>query len=247
MVLIVIARHGQGINGNGTFATVRRIALMARISTSTAWTALKAMRQKGWLSWNPGNVKGNIANTYTLHLEAIPKIKDLWRSPIQTVAVADTATIATIDTPVAITDTDCSDQAPQTVSVAGTQANTSNKQKQNTNTKRAPKGSAPPFALPDWVPKEEWDHFDEMRKGMRNVPWTDHAKTLIVQELARLREAGDSPADVLNRSVAAGYRGVFALNGNQNSRKKPAQRISEIDHKAGVVLDASTKNVGRLR
>jgi hypothetical protein len=96
------------------------------------------------------------------------------------------------------------------------------------------------------MPVEEWNEFDAMRTEMQRVPWTDRAKKAIVRELGKLREAGDSPAEVLNRSVANGYRGVFSLNGNQSSRKKPAQKISEIDHKASLGFE-SEQSVGRLR
>ena len=115
--------------------------------------------------------------------------------------------------------------------------------------KRAPENDAP-FVLPDWMPVEEWSDFDAMRTEMqrqrKRVPWTHRAKKAIVRELGKLREAGDPPADVLNRSVAGGYRGVFSLNGNQSSRKKPAQNISEINHAASFGLEPG-QSVGRVR
>jgi hypothetical protein len=85
-----------------------------------------------------------------------------------------------------------------------------------------------------------------MQRQRKRVPWTHRAKKAIVRELGKLREAGDPPADVLNRSVAGGYRGVFSLNGNQSSRKKPAQNISEINHAASFGLEPG-QSVGRVR
>ena len=69
-----------------------------------------------------------------------------------------------------------------------------------------------------------------MRKKKHN-PMTDHARELAVRELARFRDAGDSPADVLDQSVLRGWAGVFPLNRDQ-TRKKPSQKISEIDYQA---------------
>lgn len=83
LVLLVIARHGRGKDGSGGFPSVRRIARIAGISTSTLHSVLGEMRKKKWLSWNPGSVKENKANEYTLDLSEIPLLPDLWRPPIQ--------------------------------------------------------------------------------------------------------------------------------------------------------------------
>lgn len=105
LVLLVIARHGRGKDGSGGFPSVRRIARIAGISTSTLHSVLGEMRKKKWLSWNPGSVKENKANEYTLHLSEIPLLPDLWR-------------------PVATTDTALSRFGTKPVSVAGHQAST---------------------------------------------------------------------------------------------------------------------------
>ena len=84
IVLMVIARHGQGTDGSGGRPSLRRIAKIAGVSCSTLHYVLISLRTKGWLSWNPGNASENKANTYTLHFDAIPMLPDLWRSSSQT-------------------------------------------------------------------------------------------------------------------------------------------------------------------
>jgi hypothetical protein len=74
MVLMAIASHGKGTDGNESRPSVRRVAKMAGISTSTVHYALDSLRAKGWLSWDSGNFGKKTANIYTIHLDAISRI-----------------------------------------------------------------------------------------------------------------------------------------------------------------------------
>ncbi len=71
-----------------------------------------------------------------------------------------------------------------------------------------------PDALPEWLPIEPWNAFVEMRKKIRGAPWTPRAEKLTLNELDRLRQAGHSPAAVLDQSVQRGYRSVFEVKGD---------------------------------
>lgn len=84
-----------------------------------------------------------------------------------------------------------------------------NRTKQPSNT------SALRFVLPEWVPKEEWDGFLEMRKK-KDAPDTQRAMKLLVTELTKLRDAGHDPATVLDRSTTRGWTGLFDLNKPHN-------------------------------
>lgn len=66
------------------------------------------------------------------------------------------------------------------------------------------------FVAPEWVPKEEWRAFVEMRRKIR-APMTNHAAKLAVDELESLRAAGDDPGAVLSQSVLNSWRGLFAV------------------------------------
>ncbi len=72
--------------------------------------------------------------------------------------------------------------------------------------------------LPDWLNKETWDAFLEMRKGKKATP-TPHAIVLLINELEKFKLAGDDPNEVLNRSIMNGWKGVFPLN-KQEARAK---------------------------
>jgi hypothetical protein len=82
-------------------------------------------------------------------------------------------------------------------------------------------------ALPEWLPLEPWKAFLEMRKKMRG--WTARAEKLTLNELDRLRQAGHSPAAVLDQSVQRGYRGVFEVKSDGRSTGSNAKSGSYRD------------------
>lgn len=96
------------------------------------------------------------------------------------------------------------------------------------------------FVLPDWVPQKPWDEFVAMRRRIR-APLTDHAKDLIVKELAALRTKGDDPGAVLDQSTRKGWRDVFKLkteggrDGRQGSQQPSFNQslIREVERRGG--------------
>lgn len=74
------------------------------------------------------------------------------------------------------------------------------------------------FVVPEWVPKDSWDAFVEMRKSIRKPLKTDHAKKLLIAELSKLRDAGDDPKTVLQRSIMSSWAGVFPLPKGGNTQ-----------------------------
>jgi len=76
--------------------------------------------------------------------------------------------------------------------------------------------------LPEWLNKETWDAFVEMRRGKKSLP-TERAKSLLIKELERLKLAGDDPNAVLDRSIMNSWKGVFPLD-KQGGRNGTNQR-----------------------
>lgn len=68
-------------------------------------------------------------------------------------------------------------------------------------------------ALPEWVPSDAWDAFEEMREKRRNG-LTDRARQLAVAELQRLRDEGNDPRAVIERAVLKGWMTFYPLNGS---------------------------------
>lgn len=67
------------------------------------------------------------------------------------------------------------------------------------------------FELPDWVPVEAWEAFVEMRA--KKAPLTPRAKELAVKALAKLRDEGHKPEDIINNSVLNGWRAFYPPKG----------------------------------
>ena len=75
-------------------------------------------------------------------------------------------------------------------------------------TEKEGKKKAANAVLPDWLPKESWEGFKEMRRNSR-YPLKGRSETLALNELAKLRDEGHDPAAVLDHSTMKGYRGLF--------------------------------------
>ena len=80
----------------------------------------------------------------------------------------------------------------------------------NTKHQTPKKKPSTAFAVPDWIPQADWQAFEDSRKKLRK-PMTDHAKSLVLAELGKLRVAGHDPAAVLAQSVRKGWLDVFPL------------------------------------
>jgi phage replication O-like protein O len=87
-----------------------------------------------------------------------------------------------------------------------------------------------PFQTPEWIKKETWDAFLVVRKSLKAKP-TDHALTLIVQALDRLRAAGDDPNEILDQSIMNNWKGVFALKNKQGGSHAAHRQDSQFPRK----------------
>jgi hypothetical protein len=80
--------------------------------------------------------------------------------------------------------------------------------------KRTSNGRA--IALPDWLPKEPWDAWLEVRSKNR-APNTPRALRLAITELAKLKAAGQDVQAILEQSTLRGWRGVFAVKSDSGA------------------------------
>lgn len=71
------------------------------------------------------------------------------------------------------------------------------------------------FILPDWVPKQEWDNFVEMRKKIRR-PMTEAAMKLAVRELEKLRQKGEDVVSVINQSILNAWQSFYPIKNEQS-------------------------------
>ena len=64
--------------------------------------------------------------------------------------------------------------------------------------------------LPEWLDRDLWDSWVEMRKRIPRAPFTDRARRGILGDLAKLRAIGKTdPNERLEECLKRGWRGVF--------------------------------------
>lgn len=98
------------------------------------------------------------------------------------------------------------------------------------------------FVLPEWVPKEAWDAYLEMRRRARKAA-TPTAIRLAIKKLGELRELGDDPKDVLEQSVLNSWQGIFPL---QNPRRKGIAGYGHIKGDPNVNRAAAAEALRRI-
>lgn len=73
------------------------------------------------------------------------------------------------------------------------------------------------FVLPPWIDSQSWKDYEEMRRRI-GKPMTDRARTLAVNELAKLEAKGQRHTDVLDQSVMNSWQGLFELRQQNGAR-----------------------------
>ena len=96
------------------------------------------------------------------------------------------------------------------------------------------------FILPEWIDKEAWASFEEMRNKIKK-PMTDKAKKLVTSELEKLKASGNDPVAVLNQSTRNSWQDVYALkdkggksNGSTGTSTQGNRLAPEAGKYAGV-------------
>jgi hypothetical protein len=76
---------------------------------------------------------------------------------------------------------------------------------------------------PTWLDETAWAAYCEWRDKMPKARrWTPYARHLILLELAKLREAGESPTACLQQSLRNSWLDVFPVRKPANFRELPA-------------------------
>ena len=96
------------------------------------------------------------------------------------------------------------------------------------------------FAAPEWVPADEWRDFVQMRKAMRNVPFTDAAARGVVAELDKLRQQGHAPHELLRLAVTNGWRTVYPPKPGQSNGARASPPQSRHTAAARAIYGAPT-------
>jgi hypothetical protein len=69
------------------------------------------------------------------------------------------------------------------------------------------------FVVPDWIPKDTWDEFIQMRNRI-GKPATEYAKKLLADKLFKFKANGQDIKAVLEKSITSSWQDVFEIKGN---------------------------------
>lgn len=118
---------------------------------------------------------------------------------------------------------------PMALSVQGDAISSKETYKRNTKSNITTKASA--FALPAWLPQQEFDDFLEHRKSLK-APMSLIAQKRAISSLTKLRETGQNISDVLDQSIVNGWKGMFPVRktfDNQAAHlNASAQRVNTV-------------------
>jgi hypothetical protein len=89
------------------------------------------------------------------------------------------------------------------------------------------------FVLPEWIPKEAWSGFVEMRKEIKKA-LTGRAVTLAINRLEELKAKGHDPGKVLDQSTYSKWQGLFEIK----------QEITNVGNIQGRVQQGNGTNEG---
>ena len=87
--------------------------------------------------------------------------------------------------------------------------------------------------LPEWLQPEVWTTFCDHRKSIKK-PITPQAEKLLLGELLKLKNAGNSPIDVINQSIMKGWTGLFELKDTHNSTPLQQETHTETRWKSRI-------------
>jgi len=85
------------------------------------------------------------------------------------------------------------------------------------------------YIVPEFVDKDLWNDFLEMRKKIKKPP-TDRAKELLIKDLEKLKVDGQDPNEVLKQSIKNNWQGLFPLkqeNRRDGEHKGNNQKIRQ--------------------
>ena len=74
------------------------------------------------------------------------------------------------------------------------------------------------MSLPNYIDKEAWEGFVEMRKSMSKKGWTPRAEKMALNMLEKYYNQGHNVNDILDQSVFNCWKGLFPVKGETNGQ-----------------------------
>lgn len=82
--------------------------------------------------------------------------------------------------------------------------------------------------LPDFIPREHWQAFLDMRKSIKKAP-TEFAKGLLIKKLARFKQAGEDLEKVLEQSIVNNWTDIYPEKKEAGAKGVMSTRNAALD------------------
>lgn len=79
----------------------------------------------------------------------------------------------------------------------------------NSNPKKEPPKKDDELILPEWIKKDQWDAFMEVRK-LKKAAQTNYAKRCLIKQLERLHKEGHETEKILDNSIINSWKDLYA-------------------------------------
>ena len=100
-----------------------------------------------------------------------------------------------------------------------------------------------PIPVPDWMPRDAWENFVAMRKGMKSIPFSNVARALLIKKINELRAQGHDAEALLNEAIVNGWRTVYAPKSGSTAYVKPTASkhagFENLNYREGINRDGS--------
>jgi len=188
-------------SNHATFPAIRTLSNLSGLTINPVQQGIKELEKTGFISRKQERVVGNrfISNLYIFN-----NVIDLHVSP------RDTSNDTSLDT--------SNDTSPRDTEVE--------EKKKKEERKKVSKKEGQNFILPlpDWLPKDDWLDYLEMRDKKGKGKATNRAKQLIILKLDEMRKKGHDPSEALQQSIINSWTSVFEVkqenrNGYNNNDK----------------------------
>jgi phage replication O-like protein O len=80
--------------------------------------------------------------------------------------------------------------------------------------------------LPDWLDLEVWNEYKKYRQNGKGK-FTPYAQKLAINKLAKLKDDGNDPTEVMQRTIECGWSGLYPLKENKNEVEAWIKQVSQ--------------------
>lgn len=100
--------------------------------------------------------------------------------------------------------------------------------------------------VPEWIDREAWDGFVEMRKSIKKPMTTARAMNRLINRLQMLRDKGHDPNECLDQSTFHNWQDVYPLKAEVIPNVKPTPTYEAPARLTKEEIEAAAENKAKV-